>query len=60
MSAVIVSDPLRPATLAESRHDGGVVLRQGRRFVVLSETELRRVVEFASGRGQLQVYPCSE
>jgi hypothetical protein len=43
----LVNDPERStAILAERRENGGVVLRQGKSRVVLSDTEVARVLSF--------------
>ena len=55
-SAAIISDPLRVPIVAEKRDTGGLIIRRGSRFVALSESELERLIGFATDRGQLVAY----
>jgi hypothetical protein len=55
-TAAVISDPLRVPIVAEKRDTGGLVIRRGSRFVALSETELTRLIGFATDRGQLVAY----
>lgn len=52
-TAAVVSDPSRVPIIAEKRDTGGLVIRRGNRFVALSDSELERLIGFATDRGQL-------
>lgn len=57
----VISDPFRVPITAESREDGGVVLRGHFRSVLaLSSAELQRLQDFADSPrlGKLQRFPC--
>ena len=54
--AAIISDPLRVPIVAETRDTGGLIIRRGSRFVALSESELTKLIGFATDRGQLVAY----
>lgn len=45
--AVIVSDHYRPVVIAQRRHEGGVVISRGARYIALSQTEVDRLIDFA-------------
>lgn len=47
--SLVVSDRYRVPIVAERHHDssGGVILRRGNAFIILSESELDRLVSFA-------------
>lgn len=57
--SVVISDAGRVSVLARARENGGVVLSRGSRFIALSQSELDRLVKFASGQGRLMRYPLS-
>lgn len=57
---IVISTKYRTPTTATRRDTGGVVLRQGHRYVALDAGELDAVVEFANDAprlGELQCFP---
>jgi hypothetical protein len=56
-NALVISDRLKATVVAEMRSDGGVLLRQGPRFMQLTRAEVDRLWNFVvQGNGQLQVH----
>jgi hypothetical protein len=51
--AIVISDRYRTPTTASRRDNGGVMLRQGHRFVVLEAAEFERVAEFVRDEPEL-------
>jgi len=54
--AEVISDRYRVPVVAQRRTEGGVVLRRGAHKLVLSNTELDRLVKFARTDARLQIY----
>jgi hypothetical protein len=58
--AILVSDRFRSQVTAEKRENGGLVLWGPRSMIVLSRSELDRLIEFANDTprlGQLATFP---
>jgi hypothetical protein len=58
--AIVVGTRFRAPTTASRRENGGVVLRQGHRYVALDATEFQLVVDFVRDEpelGQLARFP---
>jgi hypothetical protein len=57
--AIVVSERYRTPATAQRRENGGVLLRQGHRYVALDATEFQLVVDFVRDEpplGKLQRY----
>jgi len=50
---IVISDRYRTPTTASCRENGGVVLRQGHRFVALDGAEFQLVIDFVRDEPQL-------
>ena len=60
--AIVVGSRFRTPTTAQRRDNGGVLLRQGHRFVALDATEFQAVVDFVHDEpelGKLQRFPAA-
>jgi hypothetical protein len=51
-TAVVISDAFRPPVTVSRRMEGGLVVASGSRYIMLSDSELARLIEFVQPRIQ--------